>query len=251
MISSIQNDKVKLVRALQSAAKTRRKEGQIVLEGVRLIEDAIRAGYPPAVLFWSSERGLDSVPVDWRTHALEVSPEVMRHMTETETPQGILGIFPLPSAHLPADLARVLILDSIRDPGNLGTILRTGAAAGVQAILLSPTCVDAYNPKVLRSGMGAHFRVPVQQMTWPEIHSVCAGMMVYLATGSGTLDYDQVQWPEQWALIIGSEAHGAGQEAQQLATHQVRIPMAAETESLNAAVAAGILLFVAVRSGSS
>jgi TrmH family RNA methyltransferase len=251
MITSIQNEKVKLVKALQAAAKTRRKEGRIVLEGVRLIADAIRAGCDPDILLWSTERGAEIVPAAWRSAALEVTPEVMRHMTETETPQGILGIFPLPHSALPRDPLRLLILDSVRDPGNLGTILRTGAAAGVQCILLSPTCADAYNPKVLRSGMGAHFRVPLQQLSWAEIYTVCAGMTVYLASGGGTLDYDRVLWADRWALIIGSEAHGAGVEAQQLATHTIRIPMAAETESLNAAVAAGILLFAALRPASS
>jgi TrmH family RNA methyltransferase len=143
----------------------------------------------------------------------------------------------------------VLILDAVRDPGNLGTILRAGAAAGVQAVLLSPTCVDAYNPKALRSGMGAHFRVPIVEMDWDKIGAYCRALAVYLADAEGDLSHDAVDWSAAWALIIGSEAHGAGSEAERLAQQRVYIPMAAATESLNAAIAAAVILFEAARQG--
>ncbi len=250
MITSPQNEKVKWVKALQTNGRTRRKADKIVLEGSRLLGDALRAGYIPGWV-WATAGWNDELLLARLSQAgVEVTPvseAVMRHMSDTEQPQGILGVFERPSAALPPVLHHALILDAIRDPGNLGTILRTAAAAGVDGVLLSPTCADPYNPKVLRGGMGAHFRVALAEMDWPTIAQVCSGMMLYLAAGEGEARYDEVDWRGRWGLIVGSEAHGAGDEAHRLAGQRIRIPMAAATESLNAAVAAGILLFEAKR----
>ncbi len=254
MITSIQNEKVKLAKALQGASKTRRKEGLIVLEGLRLVRDAMLSGHKPVFLFATPEFHDDAVMGLARAHGVEmlnVDAAVMQHVSDTQQPQGILGVFPMPKAALPDRLQQVLILDSIRDPGNLGTILRTAAASGVQAVILSPTCADPYNPKVLRGGMGAHFRVPVVNMEWAQIEQVCADKAVYIADGTGQTLYDEADWSSSWTLIIGSEAHGAGDTAQRLATTRIRIPMAADTESLNAAIAAGIILFEARRHQSN
>jgi len=248
MITSIQNEKVKLTKALQGATKTRRKEGLIVLEGLRLVRDALLSGHKPLFLLTTSDFHDASVSGLIRAagvEAIEVDEAVMQHVSDTQQPQGILGVFPMPKAALPNRLSHILILDSIRDPGNLGTILRTAAAAGVDAVLLSPTCADPYNPKVLRGGMGAHFRVPVMHMEWAQIEQVCKGKAVYMADGAGDTLYDAANWSHDWVLIIGSEAHGAGDNARQLTTTRIKIPMAADTESLNAAIAAGIILFEA------
>jgi TrmH family RNA methyltransferase len=148
---------------------------------------------------------------------------------------------------LPRQPSRVLILDNLRDPGNMGTILRTAGAAGVQVVVLSPGCTDPYNPKVLRSGMGAHFCVPVVEATWQQIEEYCESLNVYLARGKGGLAYDRADWRSDWALIIGNEAHGVGDEATDIASTPVTIPMAVATESLNAAIAAAVILFEAAR----
>ncbi len=248
MITSIQNEKVKLTKALQGATKTRRKEGLIVLEGLRLVRDALMSGHKPVFLLTTSnfqDQTVSGLARAGGIELLEVDEAVMQHVSDTQQPQGILGVFPMPKTALPVSLKHVLILDSIRDPGNLGTILRTAAAAGVDAVLLSPTCADPYNPKVLRGGMGAHFRVAVTHMEWEEIAQVCKGKAVYMADGAGDTLYDAADWSGSWALIIGSEAHGAGDVARQLTTTRIRIPMAADTESLNAAIATGIILFEA------
>lgn len=254
MITSVQNEKVKLAKSLQGTSKMRRKEGLMVLEGVRLVRDALLSGYKATVLFQTPsfhDETVKGLAGTYGVELLEVTGAVMQHMSDTQQPQGILGVFPLPQNKLPTLMAHILILDSIRDPGNLGTILRTAAAAGIDAVLLSPTCADLYSPKTLRSGMGAHFRVAVRNMTWGQIEDVCMGKSVYMAEGSGETSYDEADWSHDWALIIGSEAHGAGADAQRLATQRIRIPMAADTESLNAAVAAGVILFYAVRTTSS
>lgn len=249
MITSIQNEKVKLAKALQTTSKSRRKEGKFALEGVRLVRDAVQAGHQPDFIFTSPD--VDADLLGWLRvrgiQPLEVSDDVMHHMSDTQQPQGVLGVFPMPHPTLPEHPNRLLILDSIRDPGNLGTILRTAGAAGVDAVLLSPTCADPYNPKVLRGGMGAHFRVPVMAMSWEQIAETSYNMHIYIADSSGSQPYDQADWSGRWALIIGSEAHGAGDHARQLAQAHITIPMAADTESLNAAVAAGVILFEARR----
>lgn len=250
MITSIQNEKVKLAKMLQGAAKIRRKEGLMVLEGARLVRDALLTGHMPTFLLTTSafhDETVATIVRDMQLELLELTDVVMTHASDTQQPQGILGVFPLPQPNLPQHPSHLLILDSIRDPGNLGTILRTAAAAGVDAVLLSPTCADAFAPKVLRAGMGAHFRVPLASLSWEEIQQYCAGKPVYIADGAGETRYDQSNWADGWALIIGSEAHGAGDNARSLATHRIRIPMAADTESLNAAVAAAVILFEAVK----
>lgn len=244
MITSLQNDRVKLAHALQTAAKARRKERKIALEGVRLVRDALAQGYTPEFILFDPTLLAEAFQV---SNSLPVSPEVMRHISATEQPPGVVGVFPMPDVSLPQTPKRVLILDDLRDPGNLGTILRTAAAAGVEAVLLSPKTVDPYNPKALRGGMGAHFRIPLAEHDWDAIRAYCAGLRVYLADMTGDVRYDAADWARPWALIIGSEAHGDTPEAAALAHQRVYIPMSGDTESLNAAVAAGVILFEAKR----
>ncbi len=249
MITSLQNDRVKLAYGLLNGSKSRRRLGKITLEGVRLIRDALEAGYLPDFVLYDPEAvdvsGLN-VPAD---ALLDASPEIIRHICTTEQPQGIVAVFPMPAPRLPRAPRRVLILDALRDPGNMGTILRTAAAAGVEVVLLAPGSVDPYNDKALRAGMGAHFRVPVVSQKWDEIAAYCDGLAVYLADMNGDVAYDAADWSRGWALIVGGEAHGAGEAAAAVATQRISIPMAAATESLNAASAAAIILFEAARQG--
>jgi len=248
LITSTQNNRVKLIAALQTQAKTRRKEGKIALEGARLVRDALVSGHAAEFILYTPDN--ENLIADLQVinaEMLPVSDEVMRHISDTQQPPGIIGVFAMPEPVLPSAPKRVLILDAIRDPGNMGTILRTAAAAGVEVALLSPDCVDPYNPKVLRGGMGAHFRLPVIEMSWEQIEAYAQPLRIYLADSHGDVRYDEADWAAGWALIIGSEAHGAGQEAAKLASARVYIPMAAETESINAAMAAGVILFGAKR----
>ena len=249
-ITSLQNDKVKLAHNLQQRARARRKERKIVLEGTRIIMDALKQGLRPLFVLVDTERINESLIAQMKAQnltLLQVTPEIIAHTSDTSQPQGIVGIFPLPMPSLPARVSRVLILDNLRDPGNLGTLLRTAAAAGVSLVVLSPGCADPYNPKTLRSGMGAHFRIPIIEASWAEIRNYCQPLSVYLASGDGETDYDAVNWREEWALIIGSEAHGLSKDAESLDAQRIRIPMAARTESLNAGIAAGVILFEAAR----
>ncbi len=249
MITSPQNDRVKLARSLAAGAKARRKAGLFILEGVRLINDALERGQRPAFILYDPNRiQPEALPLARREALLAAAPALIDGISTAETPPGIVGVFPIaPPPPLPNPLRRVLILDAVRDPGNLGAIARTAAAAGVEALLLAPGCVDAYNPKALRGGMGAHFRIPLLEMDWAHISQACAGLSVALAAMEGERAYDSVDWTRPWALIIGGEAQGASAAAERLAALRVAIPMAAATESLNAAAAAAVILFEAAR----
>ncbi|MDI6736145.1 MAG: RNA methyltransferase [bacterium] len=178
----------------------------------------------------------------------EVTPEILQSISETETSPGILAVidnFRLPIPNSPDFL---LILDSIRDPGNLGTLLRTAVAAGVQAVLLPPETTDAFAPKVVRAGMGAHFCLPIQLLSWDGIRSLVnsLNLSVYLADMDGVPCW-QTDFRKPLVLIVGGEAEGSAEFARKLAHAKVSIPMSRKTESLNAAVAGSVLMFEVVR----
>jgi TrmH family RNA methyltransferase len=247
-ITSTSNTRVKLVTALQSRARTRRKEGLIVLDGVRLIADAYHNGFVPEFVLYTPGAA-DDLVAEMATDSVDTAPvddAVMAHMSETQTPQGVVAVFQTPERALPESLGRVLILDAITDPGNAGTLVRTAAGAGCDAVIFAPGSVDAYNPKVLRAGMGAHFRVVVAELDWTAIRALGLPRVI-LADGDAETAYDAVDWRARWALVIGNEAHGATDDARELATDAVVIPMAQATESLNAAMAAAVILFEAAR----
>ncbi len=255
MLSSSQNAKVKLVRALSGRPKERRETGAFLAEGVRLVEEAQLAGWPFRFVLHSpdiSERGAmlvarlkqGGIRVDLVDSAL------LQSLSETETSQGILAVLDEHELPLPAAPDFLLIADSIRDPGNLGTLLRSAEAAGVQAVFLTPETADAFSPKVVRAGMGAHFRLPIRNVSWAAI-SILLGAMppvrqVYLADMGGASCWE-ADFKGPLALIIGGEAAGATSAARELATRLVSIPMLGGAESLNAAVAGSILMFEVLR----
>ncbi len=272
MITSVANDKVKLARSL-----ARKKEllaaKQFLIEGTRLVAEAARAGVVPALVFFErsafdTDARLRQLVVDLQKETrdvYEVNGAVMRAVTDTETPAGIAAVVPIPELKIPASPQLILILDRVRDPGNLGTMLRTAWAANVQMVWLAPETADPYNPKVVRAAMGAHFHVPIQPATWSEITGHIESIpRVYLAASPRDsslspglasfaesqvppeINYSHADWTQPLALIIGGEAEGASETARRCATAMVTIPMPGHTESLNAAVAAGILLFEAI-----
>ena len=254
MITSTHNSKIQSIRKLQAQSRARREEQLLVAEGVRLCEEALAAGWPAQMVIYTadlSERGAALLEGFAAQGAAieQVSAQVMRSASDTQTPQGILAVLPQRSLPLPQPLELAFIPDGVRDPGNLGTMLRTAEAASVGAVFLPPGMVDVFAPKVVRSAMGAHFRLPIYALSWEDIeHQIhAAGLRVIVAAvGAGT-DYTQADLRSPLALVIGSEAEGVGQKARLLADEQVQIPMPGRAESLNAAVAAGILLFESIR----
>ena len=260
MITSNQNPKLKLVRALQGRAKERRETGAFLAEGIRLVEEAQVANWPFRLVLYDellSERGSLLVKnlISRGVECEMVSSNVMKSLSETESPQGILAVlneFQLP---IPESLNFILIPDQIRDPGNLGTLLRTAAAVGVQAVLLPPETTDAFASKVVRSGMGAHFRLPIHSMTWDEIKQIVTGsathspLQVFLAEMDGQSCWE-IDLRQPLTLIIGSEADGASNQARELANQKISIPMNGNMESLNAGVAGSVLMFEVARQRS-
>lgn len=251
MITSSQNPKLKLVHALMGRTKERREAGAFVVEGVRLVEEAQARGWGFRFVLYDSSlnaRGSSLVEhlLSREIEVEEVSESLMKSLSDTETPQGILAVLELNQTPIPDSPDFVLIPDQIRDPGNLGTLLRTAAAAGVQAVFLPPETTDAFAPKVVRSGMGAHFRLPIQHMKWEKIRREIEGLEVYLADMDGQSCWEtDLRGP--LALIVGSEAEGASEEARELATQKISIPMSGDIESLNAGVAGSVLMFEVVR----
>ena len=251
MITSNQNSKIKLIRALLGRAKERREANAFVVEGVRLVEEAVNSNWGFQFALYSdslSERGINLIKrlEDKKIEIEKVESSLLQSLGETETPQGILAVlndFQLP---IPDSPNFILIPDQIRDPGNLGTLLRTAAAAGVQAVLIPPETTDAFAPKVVRSGMGAHFRLPIHSGTWANIQVFTKSLQVYLADMDGKSCWE-TDLRQPLALIIGGEAEGASEEAQKLATQKISIPMAGNVESLNAGVAGSVLMFEVVR----
>ena len=251
MITSSQNPKLKLARSLMGRPRERREANAFVAEGVRLLEEAVTAGWKFHFVLYSdglSERGQDLLKVllAHRIDVEEVAGDLLQKISDTETPQGILAVLELASLPLPAAPNFVLIPDQIRDPGNLGTLFRTATATGVQAILLPPDTTDPFAPKVMRAGMGAHFRIPIKEAAWDEIRTYTSGLEVFLADMHGQPCWE-ADLKKPLTLIVGSEAEGASTDGRKLASHKVTIPMAAKVESLNAGVAGSVLMFEVVR----
>lgn len=251
MITSTSNNKVKHVGRLQRDRRFRQAQQEFVVEGTRWLQEIAGSSRRPRWIFftaeWRSGPQEAQLLASLEAPTFQVSEGVMAVMSDLETPPGILAVLPIEHLALSEPRTLLLILDEMRNPGNLGTILRTAAAAGVDALILGPGCVDPYNPKVIRGGMGAHLRLPLRGLSWEEIKRETKGMSVWLATADGAHPYTGVNWRQPAALIIGSEATGPGPEARGIAGDTLYIPMHSDTESLNAAMAAGIILFEAMR----
>lgn len=255
MITSTTNPKIKYVRRLQNDRRFRKGEGAFVIEGTRwllemapFIERLVLILVTESWLQQQENRLLIETLGLADSSGLEIASEqVFAHVSDTENPAGVLAVVSIVRPNLPERPKLLLILDRVADPGNMGTILRSSAAAGIDGVLAGPGCVDIYNPKVVRSSMGALLRLPVLSLSWAEIGEIVAGMRVWLAAADGRTSYTDVDWRQPSALIIGSEAHGAGRQAHHIAHETISIPIAAQTESLNAAVAASVILFEARR----
>lgn len=250
MITSTKNPRIQYIRKLQSSSRVRQKDGIFVVEGVRLSEEAYLSGAHPDLVLYTEDippRG-EEIVIGFGSRGVEVipvAPHVMQSASDTQTPQGILALLPIKIPPKLKDPDFIVIPDGIRDPGNMGTILRTALAAGVGAVIIPPGTTDPYAPKVVRAGMGAHFRLPIYTMDWGEIHDLVTRykLSVFLADSTGGPSYLEADFQTPLILVIGGEATGTRAEAQTLASSRVHIPMSNSVESLNSGIAAGILMF--------
>lgn len=246
---------MKFARSL-AHRKVRHRERVFVVEGVRLFEDAINAGFRPLRLFFDparidvllNQRIMDLAADETLVH--EVSPAIIDAISETESPQGIAAIFTFPNIPIVqgAEDPLFVVADGIKDPGNLGTLFRSAAAAGAHALFFSPRTADPYAPKVVRAAMGAHFRLPIRPLDWNALDPTFTACTQVLGAEAGQgVPYDAVDWRQPSSVILGSEATGISHQASSQLTGYVTIPMHSEVESLNAAVAGAVILFEAAR----
>jgi TrmH family RNA methyltransferase len=254
VITSTRNPKIQQLRSLQSRAKARKENGSFVIEGVRLAEEAVAANWPVTGGIYTEtlgERGAQVVEkvLDGGTDIELVSPEVMAAASDTQSPQGLMLELVSQELAIPNEVEFVLIVDELRDPGNLGSLLRSAAAAAVDTVLLSPGCADAFAPKVLRGGMGAQFQLAIRKMDWKQIGSFCTkySLQTFLTAADEGNSYHEADLSHALAFILGNEAHGGGAEARALATDIVKIDMPGKMESLNVAVAGSLILFEVLR----
>lgn len=250
-IISRDNPTFKQLKRLAESARERRKAGRTLLDGVHLIEACLAAGQAPAMLV-VSDTGLASAEVAGWVGRLDVPARVLlsdalfAEISPVETPAGILAVIDIPAPRAPEHPDFALMLEDLQDPGNLGSVLRSAAAAGAQVAWLSAGCVDAWSPKVLRAGMGAHFALPVvERVDLLQAVSAFAGRTLAACLQGESLYAIDLRGAV--AFMIGNE--GAGLSAELIAAADTRftIPMPGRVESLNAAAAAAVCLFERVR----
>lgn len=255
MITSRQNQYVKLFRSLASA-KGRREQGLFAVEGAHLIEEMLAAGWKARLGFVAPELVRNPLLAEQlRQNAeicLEVSSEVFGSLSHTMSPQGLAAAIPLPCYELPdipAQAGIVLALWEIRDPGNMGTMMRTAWAAGALGVLAVGECADFYAPKVVRAAAGAVFHLPLVEISEAQLVSWAqeTGRELVAAVVEGGKPLPRCALSAQTVLLIGSEAEGLPETLLTACAQRVTIPMPGRAESLNAAVAAGILLYEYIR----
>ena len=241
-ITSRENPQIKQVCSLMSAAKKRRKEGLFVCEGFTLLEEALRRGLQPKAVY-CLESLADRLPKLDCPCAL-VNQSVLEKLSDVPAPQGVVFTLPLPEAGKTLSGSRFLALDSLRDPGNMGTILRTADAFGLDGVILLGDCVDVYSPKVVRSAMGSLFSTKLYAMTAQELKSQLDGLDIPLYAATLAADSRPVTQLDlkRSCVIIGNEAHGVAPDTIACCTGSVIVPIQS-AESLNAGVAAGILMW--------
>lgn len=257
MITSKANTQVKNLIQLQKKGKARDEQGVFVVEGPKMLEEAREAGllkkvYVSESFYREKITGTFEFLKDLDYEIIIDS--VYDEISETMTPQGIMGIVQKAEYSLDSMLknenACLLLLEDIRDPGNLGTMLRTAEGAGITGVICNQSTVDLYNPKVVRSTMGSIFRVPFyrSQNFYETLHKIKEhGITIFAAHLHGILYDTEGSFLGKCAILIGNEASGLSESVSELADVRIKIPMAGKVESLNAAVAAAILMYEASR----
>ncbi len=253
MISSTSNPQIKNLVQLQSKAKERQEQNAFVAEGIKMFEEARDGGHLIKAYvtedLYEEKTGENPDYFSGVPHEV-VTEQVMKAASDTLTPQGVLAVVRRKEYKLSElihkSAVNLLLLEDLRDPGNLGTIIRTAEGAGVNGIILSQSSVDIYNPKVIRATMGAIYRMPFVYV--PDFYEAlqeikAAGISVYAAHLKAAMEYDSFSYPDKAAILIGNEARGLSEEAAGLSSCNIIIPMEGKVESLNAGVAAALLMY--------
>ena len=263
MITSTNNQQMKQVSLLLKKAKERKNTQSFVVEGPRMVVeapvDSLKAVYVSENYANNEENtNLLNVLQDKCTQANAiyeiVADNVFKSVSDTQTPQGIMAVVAMPDYFLEELLAgektHLLILESIQDPGNLGTMVRTGEGAGVTGIIMNKTTVDLFNPKTIRSTMGSIYRVPfyvTEDLAGTMKTLQEKGISLYAAHLKGEHSYDEEDYTKACGFLIGNEGNGLSDEIANLADTYIKIPMEGQVESLNAAISATLLMYEANR----
>lgn len=257
-ITSAKNSRIKDARALLRR-RARDRDMRILLEGHRLISDAFSAGAKPIDFFYtrtalqrdpSATKNLCTMAKNTGAQTFIVDDDVLNGLCDTMTPQGVVAVCARPHVELPVTAPPLtLVLDGVADPGNVGALLRSAAAAGATAALLAPGCADVWALKTLRAGMGAQFRMATRTMDWQEVRTFCEEKHIIVRVADGMVEksYSEADWCVPSAVVVGSEAEGPCEHAWALADEGVCIPMAGGVESLNVAMAGAVIMFEAKR----
>ena len=250
MITSTSNPRIKNLVLLGKKAKARKEQGVFLAEGRKMAEEApkewVRELYVSESYLAEKENAKSLRGMEYEV----LSDHVMKAAADTQTPQGILAVVSMPRWDFTditeKDSGSYLFLEDIQDPGNLGTMIRSGEAAGITAVIASRGTVDLYNPKTIRSTMGSIYRVPFFAADDLK-QTICTmkeqGMKLYAAHLKGNKSYDEPDYRQKCGFLIGNEGKGLTEEIAGLADEYIRIPMEGSVESLNAAIAAAVLMY--------
>ncbi len=256
MITSTSSSQVKHVLLLQKKRRARKEYDEFVVEGAKMVSEAPK---DRIVKVYASETYVDNnsellAKLSLEQSKLEtVSDNVFAHMSDTQTPQGIMAVIKMRHYNIEemlSDKALIIGIENLQDPGNLGTIVRMGEGAGVTGIVMSAQTADIYNPKTIRSTMGSIYRVPfvyADNFTDALKKMQNGGVFVYAAHLKGRFNYTEPDYRKPTAFIIGNEGNGLTEAAAEAADTLVKIPMEGSVESLNAAIACTVLTYEAVR----
>ena len=254
LVSSSENTRFKALKKLLTSARERRKSNQAVIEGFHLLDACAEANLKPESVFLGEQvyQSQEARKLFKRLapRAITLLAEnLLSAVSDVETPSGILAVLDIPGFRPPKNPSLVLFLEDIQDPGNLGSILRTAAGAGVDVAYLSKGCADPWSPKVLRSGMGAHFRLPiVEHGNLPELAREFRGLVVATSLHAEKSLFD-LDLAGPVAFVFGNEGAGLSSELAACAHVSSIIPMPGEIESLNVGAAVAVCLFEKVRQG--
>ncbi len=245
-ITSLKNPKVTTWKSLKER-KGRKETGCFLVEGRKMVEEALASAFPvEAVLVDADRMGEFTLPQN--VPAFTMPSHVLLAVCDTKTPQGIAAVVRM--ADVPLTGSRLVAMDGVQDPGNVGTIIRTADAAGFDGVILSSQCADVFSPKVLRATMGSIFRMGIRvtdDLPGTLQGMVSEGASVLSSQLDGEPFYQRSPLNERFVLVIGSEGNGVTEEVKAVATHRVKLPMRGGAESLNAAVAAGIMMYELTR----
>lgn len=257
MIVSTTNPRVKYIRSLLAHRRVRTSERVFVVEGIRLVQEAMNAGLSIRLALYDAQNLQESsngtellAVITDQEHCHAAAPQAIAATTDTVTPQGVVAVVERPML-APRPGLRV-ILDNIQDPGNVGTLLRSAEAVGAGVLLCSRGTADVFSPKVVRAAMGAHFSLPIRSdLQWEELADMLQNIpRIYATSADATTPYYDADWRQSAALIIGNEAQGISPAGLALATKTLTIPMRGHAESLNAAVAGSVIMFDMLRQTS-